>query len=394
MDFEQKIKKILTIFETGSLENLLKIFDVENTDELKELYDEDREKFMNNFFDNLMCLENYFNPLLIEDREFLNCYNPKVRDYINNRINQGNDKNTDYFEDEKSEFSYKDFTIDDFLTIANILDCPPLPLTRYFFDEENHNNKEQMILKMFSESSYKSSKALKELSKLVINVSFTEEFFKFILSNGKVYNLHKFITDQFEIFQIVRSDQIKLDTENTLIVEALIEFLYTGSFDYYSITENDLLELLEIADFLQIVHLIQIINLIIDETDLKEKRNIERAVIDAERWIKEKISWYFMSYGEELKTTITELLSSDGDDLIENVKNQDIKGIKECLNNIKIKLKEYPAEKNNYINDLENDFKEDEVILSLFRNSYKLPKILKSEFDRIKKNLTKINIFI
>lgn len=126
------------------------------------------------------------------------------------------------------------------------------------------------------------------------------------------------------------------------------------------------------------------LNLILDETDLKEKRNIERALIKVEKFIDEKLSSYFE---KELKTKIIELISSDYNNLLENVKNQDIKGIKESLIEIKRKLNKHDSEKNNGILNyyLEIDFpeNEDQLILSLFSNSYKLPKILKSEIEKI-----------
>lgn len=342
MNFTQKIEQIIKLLQTTNINDLITIFKVKNIDELENLYDQDRENFMKTFFSNVMSNKNYFNPLITNDREFLEVYTPIVRDYINFRILQSN-KNYDY------DYLNKDkITIDEFLIISNILNYPPLPLTRYYFNEENHRDKSQIILKLFNESSYKCLESCKELFKLVIDNKISGNF-KIIFDGGQ-YNVHNFIVNKYELFNIIRSNEITLNTNNKVIVEVIIEFLYTGSFDYKFFSKQDLIELL-------------------DDIDLEEKRNIENAVGSVKRWKKRIIEEFEEN---DIKLLITE----DTQILIKAVEQDNPDEIFQCVECIKIKLSEFIEKLNNIkYNSVFYHFPENKLWLlgRLFEYSYKLP---------------------
>lgn len=368
MNFAKKVEKIITLLKTSTLEELIRDFEIENIDELEKLYNQDRKKFMETFFCNVMSIETYFNPLLTNDREFLEEYTPSVRDYINFRILQSNEtiNSSDEYPN-KSEI-----TIDDFLTISNLLNFPPLPLTRYYFDEEHHRDKSQIILKLFNESSYKCLESCKELFKLVINGEISGNFK--IIFDGGYYNVHNFIVKKYELFNIIRSDEITLNTNNKNIVEVIIEFLYTGSFDYKLFSKQNFTELLELADYLQIVSLIQILELLLDDTDLEQKRNIENSVKSVKKWIQRIIDEFEENDTEVIKLLILE----DMQNLIAATEQDDFDGIYSCVEHIGIKLYEFVKNSNNdkYKHNLLQYYIPKTklgLINKIFGYSYKLP---------------------
>ncbi len=147
-------------------------------------------------------------------------------------------------------------------------------------------------------------------------------------------------------------------------------------------------ELLVIADFLQILQLKQIIELLLDDTDFEEKRNIEKAVETANKWIKNNIE-RFTSYNGEEKDYLTTLLLDDNEFLLESVENQVIEGITNSLKSIKLKIETYVNEKGTEMSkyQIKRYFPDDEkeIFTKLFEYSYKLPKILKNIMNEYKK---------
>lgn len=281
-DVVEKVK-YLCKFTLQKYDQFLK--DIESTEEeLIELYKNDTPTFNKIIFNHLICVGEYLNPLLIKERDFLENYSPKARNYLEHEILRANKVIpgwNDYSKWENKEYEKEEFDIDTMIEIMNALDRPKLPLTRYFFNDENKYDKYQIINGMMNESSYKALKSCQELFKLIINGEIKGDF-KITCSDKEIW-IHSWIVNQYKTFDRIFGTELTLDYDFET-VKIMIEWLYTGRFEYENLDDEILSELYEISDYLILESLRDICELLLDTTDLKNKYRIEKQIEHFIRW--------------------------------------------------------------------------------------------------------------
>lgn len=251
-------------------------------DELFEFEDED---FNVVIFDSFIFRKRYFNYLLVTDRDFLNIYNPKVRDFLEYEIEYCNDEIGESYETyvthENSEYSPKDFEIDDIIELLEALIRPILPITRHYWENETKYDKRFTIDKMMQESSYKMLKSCEELFKLIANEDIIGDFK--IIGKDKNFYIHSWVVNQYKIFSNVFKTEVTLDY-NSQVILILIEWMYTGKFYYENLESETLESLLELSDYLLLNSLKEICELLLNDKYPATEYNIKKHLKNFELW--------------------------------------------------------------------------------------------------------------
>ena len=215
------------------------------------------------------------------------------------------------------------------LCFMKILDNPPLPLTRYYFDAELEKEKTKMIDKLFIESSYKSNNSL---NKLFNKVKSGESIGDFKLqSEDNTYYVHSWIIEEYEFFNNIikfNSDSSQLDCCDE-VIKLFIEFLYTKKFDY----NNEYIEELKfLAIYTCIDELIQICDIILNNIDYNKKYKIDKHIERAKKWIMDIEQDY-----KDKSKHILDFLKVESLVLYNAIQNDDKNSTIECI----LKIKNY-----------------------------------------------------
>jgi len=152
MSIINKLKELIDLFQTTNYKSFLKIlikeFNIKSEDEIEDAYFNNKNKWNKLIHCNIFCTENYLSEIIIKNRDFLDSYNDKVKDYIEFSLLA----NPIYLYDEweNAKFKIEDFDIDDMLSTIKLLNYPPLPLIRNYFDDEHFKDKDHMLNKLFN----------------------------------------------------------------------------------------------------------------------------------------------------------------------------------------------------------------------------------------------------
>lgn len=317
MSFEHTIREIIENNDCSSVEELFEEFEIRNFRELESLYREDRENFMIKFCNFGMSTDNFIDQLLTVNRDFLRSFSEPVKDYINFCIKSTNKSVYDkfprsYFDWEDKKFNYEDFTIGDLLVISRTLKEPPLPLTRSSPNEENFKDKKHILRKIFNESLYKTNSATIRLFNMVLEGKEKGDF-KVYTDNEELY-IHSWILLEYPLFERIinsplnknnNSDakySLKMDTSSEAF-KLFVGFLYGVYPDLELYSEEIIIDLLILADYINIDFLTQMCSIYLDDKDLKMEHKVKKAHYSISDW--------FSRIGRHLRIS---------DELIENSK--------------------------------------------------------------------------
>ena len=322
MNFNAKIKKICKYLMVTYNELFGKI----KIDKLKILYETDKDKFIKMFFENI-SLESYFEKLVTEDRDFLKDYSPQVQNLIEHRIYFSDDLSESYFAWADRIFDPKDFTIDDILDFVRVLQYPPLPLRRVYFDEEDLRDKKHMLIKLTNESSYKFLNSGELFCDLIISGNMKGDF-RLWTKSGLEYHVHSAVVSSYIVFAKFIADgnyfaEIKTENDNLLI--PLIKFLYGQRIN---IEVEEAIELHSIADYLELTSLMQICTLIANDTNFELEYYYKK--------IEDQIfKWFRLVIRRTRGIKTNGIIEACNEEVIKPLEDYDAKTVIELLNKLR-----------------------------------------------------------
>ena len=278
-NFKRQMEELITLNCTYLLDEFIndksivtgeKDIPAKNIEELYELYLKDKDFVIEKIFTNLLSGEIYFNELILEDRDFLKEFNPKVVDLINHQLLK-HKLYDDYLEWQDKSYNVSDFVIDDLITFCKFRNDPCLPITKHFFDPEKFLSDKNQVLKQINrENTYHINNSMKKLYNKVINHTNKGDF-AICSDDGTSYRVDSFIIEEYTFFNnIINDDQDEIVLYySDSVVRNLIAFLYGQV-----IIDSNIKELLELADYLSLDALIQICLLLLDDVDLGKEYKI------------------------------------------------------------------------------------------------------------------------
>lgn len=250
--------------------------------ELYNDYNKDRKKTLKLLMHNFLTSINPYNVYLSRDYSFLDkCTSScKIKDVIIQIIEKDS---TVYLSDFSS---INDLTFHELFEIQKLLVEAPFPLESNFREEGYKYDGIQQIIKMFNESSYRSIIGNKKLANFVI--SGNEKFkgdVKFVFtdteSNCQEYFLHSYILEEYQWFNIAMEKfaffgSFSVEVQKLSTVQHIIQYLYTGRFDYENCNEETLRDIYSVSEYFMLETLSKISSILINKRALdtfKEEEN-------------------------------------------------------------------------------------------------------------------------